>query len=63
MRAGKARRAIGQSLLQQEEARRAGEAAGTSLVQRIRRDSRRRELRTGGLSSAQSWFGWRAHIA
>ena len=28
-----------------------------------RRDSRRRELRTGGLSSAQSWFGWRAHIA
>ena len=40
-----------------------GEAAGTSLVQRIRRDSRRRELRTGGLSSAQSWFGWRAHIA
>ena len=59
----KARKSLEQAPIQQEVARRAGEAAGTTLVERLRRDALRRELRTGGLSSQVAWPGWRAHVA
>lgn len=59
----KARKSLEQAPIQQEVARRAGEVAGTTLVERLRRDALRRELRTGGLSSQVEWPGWRAHVA
>ena len=59
----KARKSLEQVPIQQEVARRAGEAAGTTLVERLKRDATRRELRTGGLSSQVAWPGWRAHVA
>jgi hypothetical protein len=60
----KARLSLAQSPLQADTCRRQGEAAGTQIVRRIRREAVRAEHRTAGLVGAEAQQAdWRAHLA